>query len=75
MVSTKAVQRVSRDDSQDDMKQLLSFSRAVLHSMNVYINQPLVCINDLLPKMIDATLDYADCYLVCKDPVAYISAF
>lgn len=69
----KATQRIYRNEERTDMKEVMIFTRAVLHAMNVYVNQPFVCINDLLPKMIDAILDYSDCYLVCKDPSAYVS--
>lgn len=71
----RAINMASRDTDNPDANKLLAFARTVLHAMNTYVNQPLVSVNDVLPRMIDAALDYVDCYLVCKDPAAYISAF
>lgn len=69
----KAVDRVSRQKDEDFNRKAILFARAVLHSTNVYVNQPLVFINSLAPDIIYAITDYVDSFIVCNDPTSVAS--
>ncbi len=69
---SRAVSRLS-DKEDDQSKSMLLFSRVVLHSANVYVNQPLSMMNSHVSNMLDALIDYSDSYLTCKDPMAILS--
>ncbi len=64
----KAVERASRLDGSSNTQKAI-FARAVMHSTNVYVNQPLVMINKSAPTIISALCDYADAYSICFDPL------